>query len=221
MAIGFTDLWMKTIQSQYGTSPHIMGIVEAFAERIDPTMDSDTFVRDYFDPRTAVGAGLDIWGEIVGCSRYIEIPSAEYFGFDGSEMQDFDNGPIWDKDGASNLYRMSDNAFRDLIFMKAYANISDSTLPSIKVMLNSLFKDSAVIINSPEPMKVRVLFLTFDLDLYAYSLFNAYGLFNLGAGVGWEYYIIDPEETFGFDGSGMQNFDNGVFAPFDIADMTV
>jgi hypothetical protein len=147
------------------------------------------------------------------------VPSAEYFGFDGSEMQDFENGPIWDKDGTSNLYRMSDNAFRDLIFMKAYANISDATLPSIKVMLNSLFKNQAVILNSPEPMMVRVLFLTYDLDLYAYSLFNAYGLFNLGAGVGWEYYIVDPETTFGFEGSGMQNFDNGVFAPFDIINM--
>jgi hypothetical protein len=217
--IDFTELWEKTIQSQYGTSPHIKGLIEAFAKRIDPTIDEETFYRDYFDPRTARGIGLDIWGVIVGCNRFIEIPSAEYFGFDGSEMQDFDNGPLWDKDGASNLYRMSDNAFRDLIFMKAYANISDATLPSIKVMLNSLFKNQAVIFNSPEPMMVRVLFLTYDLDLYAYSLFNAYGLFNLGAGVGWEYYIVDPETTFGFEGSGLSNFDNGVFAPFDIINM--
>jgi hypothetical protein len=47
-----------------------------------------------------------------------------------------------------------------------------------------------------------------------------YGLFNLGAGVGWEYYIIDQQQTFGFEGSGMQNFDNGVFAPYDITDIT-
>jgi hypothetical protein len=50
-------------------------------------------------------------------------------------------------------------------------------------------------------------------------LLKRYGLFNLGAGVGWEYYIIDQQQTFGFDGSGMQNFDNGIFAPYDITDI--
>ena len=65
-------------------------------------------------------------------------------------------------------------------------------------------------------MKLRVVFLSYEVQPYTMAIFKQYGLMNLGAGVGWEYYIIDPTETFGFAGSDMQNFDNGIFAPYGV-----
>jgi hypothetical protein len=112
---------------------------------------------------------------------------------------------------------MSDNAFRELIFLKAWANIADSTMPSIKYVVNALFPNGATAIEA-EHMKVRVIFFSYAVPPYSFAILRKYGLFNLGAGVGWEYYILDPDETFGFEGSGMQNFDNGIFAPYDIQD---
>lgn len=215
--IDFTELYERTIQSQYGTSPHIKGLIQKFAERIDPTTDIETFYRDYFDARTAVGVGLDVWGEIVGASRYIDVDSYDYFGFEGQNLKAFNQAPFYTERGATNLYRMSDDAFRELIFLKAYANISDATLPSIKFVINKIFPNGATAIQA-EHMKLRVIFFSYAVPAYSFALLKRYGLFNLGAGVGWEYYIVDPTQTFGFDGSGMQNFDNGIFAPYDIVD---
>ena len=211
----FKELYERTIQSQYGTSPHIIGLIQKFAERIDPTVDIETFYRDYFDPRTAAGAGLDIWGKIVGASRYIEVDSYDYFGYEGQNLKAFNQAPYYTEKGATNLYKMSDDAFRELIFLKAFANISDATLPSIKFVINKIFPNGATAIQA-EHMKLRVIFFSYAVPAYSFALLKRYGLFNLGAGIGWEYYIVDPTQTFGFDGSGMQNFDNGIFAPYDI-----
>lgn len=213
----FTELYERTIQSQYGTSPHIKGLIQKFAERIDPTTDIKTFYRDYFDARTAVGVGLDVWGEIVGASRYIDVDSYDYFGFEGQNLKAFNQAPFYTERGATNLYRMSDNAFRELIFLKAYANISDATLPSIKFVINKIFPNGATAIQVGH-MKIRVIFFSYAVPAYSFALLKRYGLLNLGAGVDWEYYTVDPTQTFGFDGSGMQNFDNGIFAPYDIVD---
>ena len=70
MSLDFNDLALRTIQSQYGASPHIIGIVEAAAKQLDPTGDIKTFYDKVFNPLTAEGVGLDIWGRIVGASRY-------------------------------------------------------------------------------------------------------------------------------------------------------
>jgi hypothetical protein len=64
-------------------------------------------------------------------------------------------------------------------------------------------------------MKVRVVF-TFYLSAYERALFKEYGLLNLGAGVGFEFYQIEPDGTFGFNGSGLQPFGQGVFQPYQI-----
>ena len=212
--IDFIELWEKTIQSQYSNSPHIKGIIEAFAKEIDPTEDIETFFAKIFDPRTATGFGLDIWGEIVGIGRLIEVDSEEFFGFLGQNMQNLDQAPYY-TEGATNVYKLADEAYRELIFLKAYANISDATMPSLKYILNQLLPGGAIAITAGH-MKLRVIFLSYEVEPYSLAIFKKYGLLNLGAGVGWEYYIINPAETFGFAGSDMQNFDNGIFAPYGV-----
>ena len=215
--VDFTELWEKTIQSQYGASPHIKGIIESFAKLIDPTGDIDEFYQKVYDPRTAEGIGLDIWGIIVGANRFISVEYADvinFFGFDGSDLQPFNLAPFWTQEGSTLIYRMSDAAFRQMIFLKAAANIGNATLPFLKTMLNQIY-DRSTIINLGN-MHVRVIFENYNNDPYAFAILTQYGLLPLGAGVGWEYYIADPTETFGFDGSEMQPFDQGIFVPDDI-----
>lgn len=214
MSIDFEELGQKTIQSQYSSSPHIMGIVEKFRKQIDPTADIEEFYKKFFDPRTAQGVGLDIWGIIVGVSRYLEVDEGEYFGFLNSGLYPFDQQPFVYKEGNTKIYKLADNAYRELIFLKAYANIGEATLPALKTVANALFKKATVI--DKHDMSVRVLFLTYDIPAYSYAIFKKYGLMPLGAGVDWEYLINVPEETFGFLGSNLQPFNQGVFAPYGI-----
>ena len=216
MSLDFNDLALWTIQSQYGASPHIIGIVEAAAKQLDPTGDIQTFYDKVFNPLTAEGVGLDIWGRIVGASRYLTVDNEEFFGFYGSRLYPFDQAPFY-VEGDTDLFRLEDNAFRTLIFLKAAANIGNATLPSIKEILTSLFENPVLVMNIGE-MKIRIVF-TFYLSAYQRALLREYGVLNVGAGVGCEYYQIDPAQTFGFDGSGLQPFSHGIFQPYEIQEM--
>jgi hypothetical protein len=211
--IDFNELWEKTIQSQYGTSPHIKGIIEAFSKSIDPTMDIKTFYEKFFDPRTAEGIGLDIWGIIVGVPRELNVDYGYYLGFQGSQLHPYDNNPFYYKHGATDVVLLADNAYRELIFLKAFANISDATMPSIKHILNAFFPTA---VYKCGHMKIRIILMDYNISPYSYALLKTYGLLNLGAGVGWETYTIKPSETFGFKGQKMETFNNGIFAPYKI-----
>ena len=213
MNLDFNDLALKTIQSQYGASPHIIGIVEAAAKQLDPTGDIKTFYDKVFNPLTAEGVGLDIWGRIVGASRYLPVENEEFFGFYGQQLNPMNQAPFYNT-GDTNLFRLTDEAYRTLIFLKAAANIGNATLPSIKEILTALFDDPVLVMNIGE-MKVRVVF-EFFLTPYQRAIFETYGLFNLGAGVGFEFYQIDTKQTFGFNGSELQPFNQGVFQPYPI-----
>ncbi len=238
--IDFLDLAEQTIQSQYGTSPHIIGLAEKYSAEIDPGADVQTFYDNVYNPMTAVGVGLDIWGVIVGIGRYIEVDELEYFGFWLSGLYPFDQAPFADT-GSSKIYRLSDDAYRKLIFAKAWANIHDVTLPSIKAFIKMLLGDRATAFNMPmydldlttifgfdgsglQPFdqgtfspfsgSMRVRFIVpYDVTPYELTILKRYGTMVLGAGVSADIYIITPGETFGFDGSGLQPFDQGIFSP--------
>jgi len=213
MNLDFNDLALRTIQSQYGASPHILGIVEAAAKQIDPTGDIKTFYDEVFNPLTAEGVGLDIWGRIVGASRYLNVENEDFFGFYGSQLNPFNQAPFYIT-GDTNVFRLNDTAFRTLIFLKAAANIGNATLPSLKEILSRLFDDPVLVMNIGE-MKVRIVF-EFYLTPYQRALFREYGVLNLGGGVGFEYYEIDPQGTFGFNGSQLQPLNQGVFNVYPI-----
>ena len=213
MSLDFNDLALRTIQSQYGASPHIIGIVEAAAKQLDPTGDIQTFYNKVFNPLTAEGVGLDIWGRIVGASRYLPVENEDFFGFYGQQLNPMNQAPFYNT-GDTNLFRLTDEAYRTLIFLKAAANIGTATLPSIKEILTALFDDPVLVMNIGN-MKVRVVF-TFYLSAYQRALLREYGVLNVGAGVGMEYYQIDPAQTFGFNGSGLLPFNQGVFQPYSL-----
>lgn len=220
MGIDFAGLTLDTIQSQYGASPHIRGIVEAFASAIDPNADINLFYKKVFDLDTAEGVGLDVWGLIVGVPRIMRIELSDYFGFNGSYLQPFGQAPFYESDHLGNCYTLSDTAYRRLIYYKALSNISESTAESQNRLLANLFADEVaaghkLYITPVGVMKIRATF-EFLLDSVDYAMFRAYGLLNRGAGVGWEFYQIQPAETFGFDGSGLQPFNQGVFDPYGV-----
>lgn len=213
MNLDFNDLALRTIQSQYGASPHIIGIVEAAAKQLDPTGDIKTFYDKVFNPLTAEGVGLDVWGRIVGASRYLTVDNEDFFGFYGSQLNPFNNAPFY-VSGDTNRFRLTDSAYRNLIFLKAAANIGNATLPSIKEILSALYEEPVLVMNIGE-MKIRVVF-TFYLTPYQRALLREYGVLNVGAGVGMEYYQIEPQNTFGFSGSDLQPFSQGIFQPYPI-----
>jgi hypothetical protein len=142
------ELWEQTILSQYNSSPTLMAMIESFSDAILPDVDLAQFYANIWDVNTAVGYGLDVWGLIVGVSRNIQVPaSSNYLGFDeaytvptaNTGPQPFNQAPFASATPATVTFSMTDSQYRQLILVKAAANISDLSIPSINALLRAAF----------------------------------------------------------------------------------
>jgi len=214
------DSWdiAETIQSQYATSKRMCAVIDAFWQAINPKNDIDLLYKKLVNPRTAEGYGLDVWGRIVAIGRsYLAVDDGTpYFGFDPPEgvknerLNTFGNAPFYKQ--IYGKVRLADPMFRTYVFLKALINIGDSSLASLNQAVKLLFPDADIQILHTGTMVLRVLILSPLSESDKAALDN---LPWLPAGVGLEIYqVITP--TFGFAGTGLQNFDNGTFATYGI-----
>ena len=193
--------FMPFIQSQYSASTRIISILESCREHILPDADIVSFFDNIFNIETASGVGLDIWGNIIGVSRF--VPNYQ------------DNTVI---------YTLTDEQYRNVLFYKAGANIMDSTLYSLNYLLRKLYPDYQCFVRNQSnyinddgryydsnPMEIEYVFIDTDLSDLEKSIFSLVGAFGKGAGVHFNLSEYDYDEIFGFYGSGLQPFDQGVF----------
>ena len=209
---------LEPVLSQYAASPRILGLLVRKAALLDPGKDLMVWYDGIFNPKTAEGVGLDIWGRIVGIGRMLWMSNTEFFGFAYQNLENFDQAPFWNESLAQGQFRLTDEAYRFLIFYKAMANIGEGTMQAVNAMLNALFEAEHGPANSyvleVGTMEIRAVF-NFYLSGYEQALLAQYGLLDRPAGVGFSWYQHDPAEMFGFAGQDLQNFDNGVFTPFE------
>lgn len=189
--------FMPFIQSQYSASVRIVSILESCREHILPDADIVSFFNNIFNVETAVGYGLDVWGNIVGVSRFI---------------QDWQN--------ASTIYTLNDEDFRKVLFFKAAANIMDSTMYSMNYLLHNLYPeyncyirlssnyqaDSNGVYHDLNPMVIEYVFFDSELTDLEKSIFMTVGDFNRGAGVQFSLSEYRYDDLFGFLGSELQMF---------------
>lgn len=205
----------KTIQSQYASSPRMSALVAAIGAGLDPSDDIDLFYGNAFNPKTAVGYGLDCWGRIVGANRLLTGVDAgdDYFGFipigDNDRITPFDEAPFYTKT-LSNSFILEDEAYRLLIFTKAMANISTLTLPSMNYIFAQMLDGIDVAVLHDSTMHLRIVINDSELQDFQRTLLKRDDMGIIPAGVGWSLYELDPD-SFGFDGSGLESFNNGVF----------
>lgn len=207
-----------TIQSQYAASPHIMALVQSFWDCINPDADIESIYNNMVNVDTAVGFGLDVWGRIVAIGREYASKdvTSPYWGYAtppgviNSRMRNFNNAPFYKQ--ITGKVRLSDQAYRTYIFLKAMINIGDSSLASLNRMIHTLFPSVQISLLHVDTMVLRLLIQ----DEIAQSDLDA--LLNLPwlpAGVGLEVYqVITP--TWGLEGSGLETLDNGTFTLNDI-----
>lgn len=205
-----------TIQSQYSASPIIKSLVLQFDYNIDPSSDIALFYNKIFDVDTAEGIGLDIWGRIVGIGRAIAIESEDYLGFYGSQLQPYNQAPFWHGKPVSDVYELTDDAYRQLIMWKAMANISTADAATLNKLTQLLMGESTAYILETGIMAIRLV-VESSLEPYQRAIFRQYGLFAKGAGVLFEWLEV-PHPCFGFAGSGLQPFNQ---APFFAGAVTI
>lgn len=214
--------YKQTVISQYANSPTIIGLIEAMNDAIDPRVNLDTFYSFVWDVTTAQGFGLDIWGRIVGVGREISFPGdSPTFGFDEAFTSiaqsaitgpdAFDAAPFYDDPAATQTITLADDAFRTLILVKALANISNATSPSLNTLLRNLFEGRGRCYVTDAGAMTMFFVFEFPLMPFEIAILTNSGVIPRPAGVLANVLQFDAETTFGFQEAGGQTFDNGVF----------
>lgn len=204
----------ETIVSQYANSPTLVQLVQNMNEYIDPRTDFDAFYDFVWNVDTAQGFGLDIWGKIVNVSRQLNIPGEVVnFGFsEGLDYQPFGQAPFYAGPPGSTVYYLSDDAYRTLILVKALANISDCTSPSLNQLLKNLFAGRGrCYVSDTGQMQMRFVF-EFALLPYEIAIMTQSGAIPRPAAVQAQVLQVDIPGTFGFSEALLsQPFGSGVF----------
>ncbi|HDL7751806.1 TPA: DUF2612 domain-containing protein [Yersinia enterocolitica] len=136
-----------TILTQYSASNRILSIIDTFNQAVSLSDFTDEFIEKVWDITTCETFGLDMWGKVVGVSRYIraEIDN-DCFGFseadDGGDYPSpFGDSPFYAGTQETETVRLSNEAYRTLILCKAFSNISIATIKDINRFLTMLFLD--------------------------------------------------------------------------------
>ncbi|CUJ66367.1 DUF2612 domain-containing protein [Achromobacter xylosoxidans] len=212
----------RSLISQYANSPTLVQLLNNMDEYINPDADFDAFYDFVWNVETAQGFGLDVWGRIVGVGRRLTIPGEEtYLGFDESYTaptaatgpQPFGQAPFWTGEASTQTYLLSDEAYRTLILVKALANISDCTAPSLNRLLQNLFEGRGrCYVNDLGHMHMRFTF-EFFLQPFEMAILAQSNAIPRPAAVGVSIAEVPVPNVFGFAeaGDGVAPFDYGTF----------
>ncbi|OYV42370.1 MAG: hypothetical protein B7X10_06670, partial [Burkholderiales bacterium 21-58-4] len=114
----------------------------------DPTINLVNFYNTIWNITTATGYGLDVWGRIVGVSRYLNVPGTfGFFGFNEAQgSQPFNQAPFYNGTASSTvLTALSDTAYRQIILLKALANITNCSAQQLNAFLTTLYGAEGIV----------------------------------------------------------------------------
>ncbi len=141
---------------QYKCSLNLIGLIDAL---IEGQGDLETVLDDMLTLRgidTAIGAQLDIIGEIVGQKRAIvDLSSAEFFGYAGAAGQIDGYGTLADgsvgaryvsaTESVGDIRQLSDTEYRLFIKAKVFKNIGTLTVEDLLDALRFILGDTVVV----------------------------------------------------------------------------
>ncbi|HDR2501645.1 TPA: DUF2612 domain-containing protein [Enterobacter roggenkampii] len=183
-------MWKDTILTQYSASEKLLSIIDTFNQAISLDDFTDDFIIKVWDLTTCETYGLDMWGKIVGVSRYVNTPiESSSFGFGEADDANpdyptpFNDAPFFGGVQETTNVRLEDDAYRTLIFCKAFTNISIATIPEINRFLKMLFyqRGRAYCVNYRD-MTMGITF-EFELAPYEESILTNYEVTPVPSGV--------------------------------------
>lgn len=170
------DFYSKLITSQYQNAANILSFLDIFLSKLKDCSDFLEGIDAAFDLDTAVGAQLDILGEIAGISRRLNFQ------------------PNY---GLSPILRDSD--FRTLIRATIGKNQWDGEQDSLYTLWAVLFPGAAIAIHDNHWMDMDVFVQFPDLTSIFIDLIKRGYIVPKPEGVKQRIYIGPPFPLFGFD----------------------
>jgi hypothetical protein len=138
-----TQYLAKTVMREFSNSQTILALLADFDQWCDLTQFSADFLQNVWDINTAQGFGLDIWGRILGQSRYLEVSQAagDVFGFSTTPTQSWQpwgQAPFYQVGGTVS-FPLQDPYYLQLLLVKAASNIARCDCPSINALMRAMF----------------------------------------------------------------------------------
>lgn len=135
--------YQRTIISQYKDSPRLVGLLDNFNQYFDPCVDLRNLYDTLWNVQTASGYGLDVWGRIVGVSRNLQVSNVYgFFGFaEATGTEPFGSGVFYTGGPVSGATQvaLTDDAFRQLILLKALVNVTNCSAATLNAVLAQLY----------------------------------------------------------------------------------
>lgn len=139
--------YQKTVMRQYSNAQTLRALLDSFDQWVDLDKFTADFLANVWDISTARGFGLDIWGRILGRDRYIQIEQTpgDNFGFDinatpGTQWKPWSQAPFYNgQSTGTTAFALQDDAYRQLLMVKAAANIASTDVPSINALMRAMF----------------------------------------------------------------------------------
>ena len=196
-----------TVQKQWSNSATLLQLLNSFDQWVDLTLFSAEFLYNVWDISTAQGFGLDIWGRILGRSRYLQVTPTpgQNFGFDkgvtpGTNWWPWSTKPFYGGEaGGTVSYALDDVSYRKLLLVKAAANIATCDCGSLNALMRSMFGDRGkcyVGYDINNPMNIGYHF-EFSPTPVERAIIES-GLFPQPAGTDASFIYGVPEGFFGF-----------------------
>lgn len=161
-----------------------------------------------------VGNQLDIIGQWVGVSRYVNVPiTGIFFSWDGTTQEGWDLGIWQDASNTNSISALPDDAYLALILARIAANHWDGTTEGAYTIFKQLFPNLIFLIQDNQNMTMNVIVIG-DLDSLTLALLTGGYLPLRPEGVLISSYIVTPTAPiFGWDieNDNVQGWDEGIW----------
>lgn len=193
--------YLNLITSEHQNKPKFTAWLTA---ALTPLDDAVTLLNNFnsdFDLDLAIGAQLDILGDIVGVKRTVNFQPTSYYSL--STL------------GVSYLVKpspvLTDETYRLVIRAKILQNQWDGTIPSLYEMWSILFSDTYLIIKDNQNMTMNAFIIGLSTQLQKDLATNGY-LIPKPQGVRTTYsYSSVPLFAFGVEGTDLRGFGEGTW----------
>ncbi len=135
--------YTELITAEHADKPRFKAMVSLVSGAFGANSDVFAQIVEAFDLDTAIGNQLDVIGQWVGISRYVQTPLAVYFSLDTAGLG-FDQGS-WQGpyDPTQGLTSLDDETYRRMIRAKIGANNWDGTLTEMQSILAQVFSGTS------------------------------------------------------------------------------
>lgn len=213
---------------QYNNAPILQSLLSAEATFYQQNVGVffEDWLTDVLNIDTANTFGLEVWGKILGVPRPYQVPENyhvnrrgqfELYNTESGTFHEFwligqDNPAIYldAGHGVDSQSFVDDETYRLFLKGRMFLYNSNGSVYDINRYLSLIFPDRPIYVLNGYDMTVSVVFF-YTPSLRDLALINSPDFLPLPTGVESNVAITSFDYTFGFEGSGLLGFNQGVF----------